>query len=431
MVSRDDVTGSSHTVAALLSVLAVVFTAIAVYVAAVVTVNTIATIVAGRTRTIALYRLVGASSRTLRRSVAREGLAAGAVGSAIGAVVGAGVVAGGLAFAVRGRVIPALPYSPWHAVVVLPVVAVVLTTWLAAWIGSRRVLAVSPLEAISAAEERTLGETAARPARTATAITLFSLGTLLLVAGILLGLVSGLGVLVGLGGGILSFSGVVIGAQLVMPRALRLVAYAFGRSAAARLAGQNALRYPERSTRTTIGLVIGVTLVTMFAVAIGGFEAMVQAARAAQPETYQGIQPTLDATVAVFSVLTGYSALIAAVGLVATLSLSVLQRTRELGLLRALGFSARQVRFMIVVESAQLTSAAVLVGVVLGTGYGWAGAQSLLGSIAGAPGLIVPVLPVAVLATIAGAAAALTVGASLVPARRATRVSPVAALAIE
>ena len=60
----------------------------------------------------------------------------------------------------------------------------------------------------------------------------------------------------------------------------------------------------------------------------------------------------LNVTVGVFTVLIGFSALIAAVGMVNTLSLSVMQRTRELGLLRALGFDRRQLRGMIVAESA-------------------------------------------------------------------------------
>ena len=94
----------------------------------------------------------------------------------------------------------------------------------------------------------------------------------------------------------------------------------------------------------------------------------------------------LNVTVGVFTVLIGFSALIAAVGMVNTLSLSVLQRTRELGLLRALGFDRRQLRGMIVAESAALTLAATLTGVVLGLGYGWAGAQSLLGTCTGHAG---------------------------------------------
>jgi putative ABC transport system permease protein len=136
-------------------------------------------------------------------------------------------------------------------------------------------------------------------------------------------------------------------------------------------------------------------------------------------------------TVVVFSILTGFSALIAAIGMVNNLSLSVLQRTRELGLLRALGFTAAQVRRMILAESAQLTLAATLVGLVLGVVYGWAGAQSLLGGIQETPRLVVPTVPFVLIGVVVVAAGVLTLAASIVPSRRATRVAPVAALAVE
>jgi putative ABC transport system permease protein len=125
----------------------------------------------------------------------------------------------------------------------------------------------------------------------------------------------------------------------------------------------------------------------------------------------------------------GFSAVIAAVGMVNTLSLSVLQRTRELGLLRALGFTVRQVRTMILAESAQLTVASVLVGLVLGTFYGWAGAQSLFGALV--HGFVAPAIPLVLLVIVAGAALVLIAVASIAPARRATRIAPVAALAVE
>ena len=133
----------------------------------------------------------------------------------------------------------------------------------------------------------------------------------------------------------------------------------------------------------------------------------------------------------IFSVISGFSALLAAIGLVNNLSLSVLQRIRELGLLRALGFTGRQIRTMIVAESAQLTIAAVLVGLALGTFYGWAGAQALLGAAPGAPGIVVPAFPPILLVLIVVSAALLTGLASVTPARRATRVTPVDALAME
>jgi putative ABC transport system permease protein len=68
------------------------------------------------------------------------------------------------------------------------------------------------------------------------------------------------------------------------------------------------------------------------------------------------------------------------------------------------------------------------VGLVLGIGYGWAGAQSLLGAV---DGLVLPAVPLWLLAAIAAVAVVLTLVASAVPARRATRISPVTALAVD
>jgi len=109
----------------------------------------------------------------------------------------------------------------------------------------------------------------------------------------------------------------------------------------------------------------------------------------------------------------------------------VLQRTRELGLLRALGFTVKQVRQMILTEAAQLTVAAVIVGLVLGTFYGWAGAQSLLGATLEQPGLVVPAIPLALVGVVVVGSVILTLAASLAPSRRATGVAPVVALAVD
>ena len=431
LISADSVTGSSDTVAVMLQIVASVFIAIAVYVGAIVTANTFATIIAGRTRTIALYRLIGSSAAAQRRAVAREGLAVGAVGSLLGALIGTGATVALISVSVATGLMPTANYRFIEPVIALPIVAVMLTTWLASWIGSRRVLHVSPIQATGGAVEKSLDEAAGNRGRNVVAVVFFAFGGALLVLGMIIGMVNPVGVLVGVVGGLFSFTGVVLGSQLVMPVALRLTGRMFGRSAPARLAAENAVRYPERSSRTTIGLVIGITLVTMFAVCVETYQVIIREAQKTNPEVYQGVDQMLGVTVVVFSVLMGFSALIAAVGMVNNISLSVLQRTRELGLLRALGFTARQVREMILAESAQLTIAATLVGLVLGTFYGWAGAQSLLGSITGSPGLVLPSVPVGLLAILAGAAAVLTLVASVAPSRRATRVVPVAALAVQ
>ena len=431
LIQQDDVTGSSAFVSYILSIIGFVFIAIAVYVGAIVTANTFSTIIAGRTRTIALMRLIGSSAANERRAVTREGLVVGVIGSAIGTVIGTLVTYGVVLIGTATEFLPQGSYTVLVPITILPLVAVVLTTWLASWVGSRRVLVVSPMQATGGAVEASHEETVSHRGRNAVAITLFVIGVGFLGLGVLVGLVNPAGVLVGVLGGLLSFTGLVLGANLVMPPALRLTGKLFGSSAAARLASENAIRYPERSSRTTIGLVIGVTLITMFAVTVESFQSMIRAAREAEPQIYQGTDPTLVLVVAVFSVLMGFSALIAAVGMVNNLSLSVLQRTRELGLLRALGFTAQQVRRMILAESAQLTLAAVLVGLVLGIFYGWAGAQSLLGSMNGSPGIVFPTVPLPLLGIVALASVILTIVSSVTPSRRATRVTPVAALAVE
>lgn len=434
--------GDAGPVRIALAIVAGIFFVIAVYVGAIVTTNTFATVIAGRTRTIALLRLIGSSVRAQRRSVAGEGFWVGVIGSLAG---GAGAAVLSL-LAVRlltlSGALPDVTYPVLTPTLVAPVVVVVITTWLASWVGSRRVLTVTPVQALGAAQERPAAEVRSR-GRLAAALVLLVAGGVLLVLGLLLGLgvfaalgsdeltaISPFGVLVALPGGILSFTGVILAAPFFLPSVLRGIGLLFGRAAAGRLAAANAVRNPERSSRTAIGLVIGVTLVTMFVVAAESWLQMIRKAAETEPEVYAGVESVLTVTMLVFSGLVGFSAVIAAVGVVNSLSLSVLQRRRELGLLRALGLSAAQVRRMIVAESVQLTVAGVLTGLVLGTLYGWIGAQSLLGQIPGG-GFVLPALPWPFLIAVALASAALALGASIAPTRKATRVAPVAALAVE
>ncbi|QYF74782.1 ABC transporter permease [Cryobacterium sp. PAMC25264] len=414
-------------VRASLAIVAFLFITIAVYVSSIVTTNTVATIIAGRTRTIALMRLIGSSARAQRRVVATDGLTVGAVGAGAGAVAGTLLSFAGLGLLVTAGVLPDLAYTLVEPLLALPVVVVVLSTWAAAWVGSRRVLAVSPMQAIGAAEERSVEEINRRPARTVTAIVLMITGVLFLAGGVVVGQVAPEGVLLGLLGGILSFSGLVLGSHLIMPPIMVLAGRALGNSAPARLAAANAQRHPERSARATIGLVIGVTLISMFAVAGSTFEVMMQRTME-DPAIRAAISETVATTLAVISVLVGFSALIAVVGMVNNLAQSVLQRSREIGLLRALGFTARQVRWMILAESVQMAAAAVVFGLILGIFYGWAAAQSLFGSVTGG-GLTVPSVPWLLVVLCAVGTALLAVAATLVPARRAVSVAPVTALA--
>jgi len=424
----DPVAGDSATVGQMLGVVAVVVIGIALYVGAVVTANTFATIVAGRTSTIALMRLLGSSSRQQRRAVAGEGLVVGLVGAALGALLGSVLVVVAVAVLVGRGTLPDLPYSVVSATTLAPAVVVVATTLAAAWVGSRKVLAVTPLQAIGTAQEAPAHEAPRRVLRTVASAALVVAGGALLAAGVVTGLADATGVVVAFLGGVVSFTGVVVGAHLVMPLALRGVGRLAGSGAVARLAAENAVRHPERSTRATVGIVIGVTLVSTLAVALGTLRAFIESMTAADPEYFAELDALFSTTLLVVTALVGFSALIAAVGLVNDVSLSVLQRRRELGLLRTLGATARQVRLMVLLEAAQMTVAAVLLGLLLGVVYGWAGAQSLLGSAAGE--LVVPQVPVGLVVALVVAAAALALVSSAVPARRATSVPPVVATAV-
>lgn len=431
VLKADPAIGDSSTLAFVVGILSALLTGVAMYVAAIVTANTFSTIIAGRTHSIALMRLIGASARSQRAEVTRQGFVVGVIGAMIGLAVGLGASAFGVL--VGSAVLEHGPHSFDLAQpgIVVPVIGVALTTWLAAHVGSHRVLAVTPLQAIGGSVERTHDEVASHRRTHIGALLLVVFGVALLGGGVLIGLVTPLGVVVAFLGGILSFTGVVTAAALVMPPVLRLVGRMLGTSATARLASENALRHPERSSRMAIGVVMGVALVTMFAVAMESAKALMM--RQLEGEVTSDMFAPMDAFTGIMSVLVAVSAVIAAVGLVNLLTIGVVQRRRELGLLRAVGLTGGQVRRMVLLEAVHITVAATLTGLVLGIVYGWIAAQSLLGSVVVPPdftpaGLVLPAIPWLPVALIVVATALLTVIAAITPTRLATRVAPVEAL---
>lgn len=430
VLQSDPFIGDSEVLAIVVAILSVLLVAVAMYVAAIVTANTFSTIIAGRTRRIALLRLIGASARSQRAEVTGQGFVVGLIGAGVGLVVGVGFAALGV---LAGELLLDRAPAEFTLVqpgVLFPVVGVALTTWLAAWIGSRRVLTVTPLQALGGSVERTHAEEAGRRGRHVGALVLIVAGAALLAAGVLLGLITPLGVVVAFFGGLFSFTGLATASPLFMPPVLRLVGRFFGNEATARLAAENALRHPERSSRMAIGVVMGVALVTMFAVALESVKALLM--RQSEGESFA----PLDAFASIMMVLVAVSAVIAAVGLVNLLTIGVVQRRRELGLLRAIGLTSAQVRRMVLLEAVHITVAATLTGLALGIAYGWIAAQSLLGSVPVLPdfepaGLVYPAVPWIPVVIIVVATAVLTVVAAVTPTRLATRVAPVEALAAD
>lgn len=125
-------------------------------------------------------------------------------------------------------------------------------------------------------------------------------------------------------------------------------------------------------------------------------------------------------------VLLALAVLIALLGIVNTLMLSVFERTHEIGLLRAVGMRRRQVRRMIRSEAVILAMFGALIGIVVGTGLGLALVASLRQQ--GITDMVVPAGRLVVLLVVSGV---LGVVAATWPARRAAKLDVLAAIATE
>ncbi|MEU7035768.1 FtsX-like permease family protein [Streptomyces sp. NPDC046237] len=118
--------------------------------------------------------------------------------------------------------------------------------------------------------------------------------------------------------------------------------------------------------------------------------------------------------------------IVAVLGVVNTLALSVVERTREIGLMRAIGLSRRQLRRMIRLESVVIALFGALLGLALGMGWGTA-AQKLLAL----EGLGVLEIPWPTILTVFVGSAFVGLFAALVPAFRAGRMNVLNAIATE
>ncbi|WP_298991202.1 ABC transporter permease [uncultured Pseudokineococcus sp.] len=162
-------------------------------------------------------------------------------------------------------------------------------------------------------------------------------------------------------------------------------------------------------------------------------DALTTTVSSAAPDSYvagavlvrQGLDQVLDVLLLVVTALLGVAVVIALVGVGNTLALSVVERRQELGLLRALGQPARDVRRTLLWEAGLVAGVASVLGVGLGVAFGLAGTSAVLASAAPVV-LDVPWLQVAAVVAVATLAGMV---ASLLPARRAAAVPPVAAMA--
>ncbi len=124
--------------------------------------------------------------------------------------------------------------------------------------------------------------------------------------------------------------------------------------------------------------------------------------------------------------LLGLAVIIALIGIVNTLMLSVFERTHEIGLLRAVGMRRRQIRAMIRSESVILSVFGAVIGIVIGTGLGVALVSSLRSQ-----GITDTVVPFSNLVVFLILSALLGLIAASWPARRAAKLDVLAAIATE
>ncbi|MCX5200742.1 ABC transporter permease [Streptomyces sp. NBC_00237] len=124
--------------------------------------------------------------------------------------------------------------------------------------------------------------------------------------------------------------------------------------------------------------------------------------------------------------LLGLAIVVAVLGVVNTLALSVVERTREIGLMRAIGLSRRQMRRMIRLESVVIALFGALLGLGLGLAWGTA-AQKLMAL----EGITILEIPWSTIGVVFVASALVGLLAALVPAFRAARLNILTAIATD
>jgi putative ABC transport system permease protein len=145
------------------------------------------------------------------------------------------------------------------------------------------------------------------------------------------------------------------------------------------------------------------------------------------------IESVLDILMLVLTGLLGVAVLVALVGVSNTLTLSVIERTRESAMLRALGLQKSSLRWMMLVEAVMVVLVGAIVGLAAGMGFGYLGSNAVVAEMT-ASGLIIDSkfavdwpLTLGLLGILAAAAAL----ASVLPGRRAANATVVEALAVE
>ena len=138
------------------------------------------------------------------------------------------------------------------------------------------------------------------------------------------------------------------------------------------------------------------------------------------------VEGQLDNLLVIINVFLGLAIVIALLGITNTMALSVLERTQEIGLMRAVGMTRRQTKGMIRLEAAVVSLFGALLGVVVGLAFGWLAVLAIPESIINQ--LSIPTVTLVIYVIIATLAGLL---AASLPARRAARLNVLEAIAQE
>jgi putative ABC transport system permease protein len=145
-----------------------------------------------------------------------------------------------------------------------------------------------------------------------------------------------------------------------------------------------------------------------------------------QTQFRESVAGQVDQLLGLATALLGMALLIAILGIMNTLALSIHERTHEIGLLRAVGMTRRQVRGMVRWEAVTVSLLGASVGLLLGVVLGWALVRALAEQ-----GLTSFVLPVGQLAGALVLAALAGVLAAVLPARGAAKLDVLRAVTVE
>ena len=132
----------------------------------------------------------------------------------------------------------------------------------------------------------------------------------------------------------------------------------------------------------------------------------------------------IDQMLSILYALLALAVIIAVLGIINTLTLGVIERRQEIGMLRAVGAYRGQIRTMIIVEAVQIALFGAIMGILAGLGLGWAFIDVLAGE--GLGGAVIPWNQVLIML---GGAAVVGVVSALWPARKAAKTPPLEAIA--